>query len=152
MDAPNEIPVNRVQTYRDLCIVLMKIIFLSALYFLINTRYKFVSVIVGGPWWRAKILSSRPLCGTIIANYGGKPCNLIKLVNFVGAQVLEFIADFGKPSTPLPIEIVACVPKKVHIEGAGVIEFKISSTEITDVIKAGLDNPIEPEPEDSNSF
>lgn len=68
-------------------------------------------------------------------------------VNSVGAQVLEFIADFGKPSAPLPAAIVACVPKKVHIEGAGETEFKMSSSEITDAIKAGLDEPIEPEPE-----
>ncbi|XP_028193546.1 uncharacterized protein LOC114379148 isoform X1 [Glycine soja] len=43
--------------------------------------------------------------------------------------------------------IVACVPKKVHIEGAGETGFKISSIEITDAIKAGLDEPIQPEPE-----
>ncbi|QHO17835.1 uncharacterized protein DS421_10g315490 [Arachis hypogaea] len=44
--------------------------------------------------------------------------------------------------------IVACVPTKVHIEGAGETEFKISPTEITDAMKAGLDQPIMPEPED----
>ncbi|XLT78005.1 hypothetical protein HN873_034279, partial [Arachis hypogaea] len=43
--------------------------------------------------------------------------------------------------------IVACVPTKVHIEGAGETEFKISPTEITDAMKAGLDQPIMPEPE-----
>ncbi|KAG4982924.1 hypothetical protein JHK87_027673 [Glycine soja] len=42
--------------------------------------------------------------------------------------------------------IVACVPKKVHIEGASETGFKISSIEITDAIKAGLDEPIQPEP------
>ncbi|KAL5186910.1 Stromal processing peptidase, chloroplastic [Glycine soja] len=68
-------------------------------------------------------------------------------VNFVGAKVLEFIAEFAKPTTPLPAAIVACVPKKVHIEGAGETRFKISSIEITDAIKAGLDEPIQPEPE-----
>lgn len=74
-------------------------------------------------------------------------------VNSVGAQVLEFIADFGKPTAPLPAAIVACVPKKVHIEEAGETEeFKISSTEITDAIIAGLDEPIEPEPEVPFSF
>ncbi|KAG5561858.1 hypothetical protein RHGRI_004786 [Rhododendron griersonianum] len=35
-------------------------------------------------------------------------------VNFIGAKVLEFVADFGKPSAPHPAPIVACVPKKVH--------------------------------------
>lgn len=68
-------------------------------------------------------------------------------VNSVGAKVLEFIADFGKPTAPLPAAIVACVPTKVHIEGVGETEFKISPTEITDAIKAGLDQPIMPEPE-----
>ncbi|KAG5012615.1 hypothetical protein JHK82_024758 [Glycine max] len=34
------------------------------------------------------------------------------------------------------VAIVACVPKKVHIEGAGETGFKISSIEITDAIKA----------------
>ena len=35
-----QIPVNKVQTYSDLRNVLMKRIFLSALHFRINTRYK----------------------------------------------------------------------------------------------------------------
>lgn len=61
--------------------------------------------------------------------------------------MLEFISDFGKPTAPLPAAIVACVPKKVHVEGIGETEFKISSSEITDAIKAGLEEPIEPEPE-----
>ncbi|KAH1228803.1 UDP-N-acetylglucosamine diphosphorylase 2 [Glycine max] len=47
---------------------------------------------------------------------------------------------------PLPVAIVGCVPKKVHIEGASETGFKISSIEITDAIKAGLDEPIQPEP------
>ncbi|KAL4350986.1 hypothetical protein AHAS_Ahas10G0196800 [Arachis hypogaea] len=72
----------------------------------------------------------------------------VRRVNSVGAKVLEFIADFGKPTAPLPAAIVACVPTKVHIQGAGKTEFKISPTEITDAMKAGLDQPIMPEPED----
>ncbi|XLT41581.1 hypothetical protein HN873_072873, partial [Arachis hypogaea] len=63
-------------------------------------------------------------------------------VNSVGAKVLEFIAHFGKPTAPLPAAIVGCVPTK-----AGETEFKISPTEITDAMKAGLDQPIMPEPE-----
>lgn len=66
--------------------------------------------------------------------------------------MLEFIADFGKPTAPLPAAIVACVPKKVHVEGIGETEFKISSTEITDAMKAGLKEPIEPEPEVSLTY
>lgn len=68
-------------------------------------------------------------------------------VNSIGAKVLDYIADFGKATTPLPAAIVACVPNKVHVDGIGETEFKISSTEIIAAIKAGLDEPIEAEPE-----
>jgi hypothetical protein len=68
-------------------------------------------------------------------------------VNSVGAKVLEYIADFGKATSPLPAAIVACVPKKVHVDGLGETEFKISPNEITDAMKAGLEEPIEAEPE-----
>ena len=43
---------------------------------------------------------------------------------------------FKSHLAPLLVAIVACVPKKVHIEGAGETGFKISSIEITDAIKA----------------
>lgn len=68
-------------------------------------------------------------------------------VNTVGAEVLEFISDFGKPNAPLPAAIVACVPKKVHVDGVGETDFEIYPDEITESIKAGLDEPIYPEPE-----
>ncbi|KAL6873468.1 hypothetical protein ACP4OV_013550 [Aristida adscensionis] len=68
-------------------------------------------------------------------------------VNAVGAEVLEFISDFGKPNAPLPAAIVACVPKKVHVDGVGETDFEIHPEEITEAIKAGLDEPIYPEPE-----
>lgn len=61
--------------------------------------------------------------------------------------MLEFISDFGRPSAPAPAAIVACVPKKVHVDGIGETEFKISSSEITDAIKSGMAEPIEAEPE-----
>lgn len=38
-------------------------------------------------------------------------------VNSIGAEVLEFISDYGKPGAPIPAAIVACVPKKVHTDG-----------------------------------
>ncbi|GAU18909.1 hypothetical protein TSUD_228990 [Trifolium subterraneum] len=223
-----KIPVNKVQTYGDLRIVLMKRIFLSALHFRINTRYKssnppFTSVeldhsdsgregctvttltITAEPknWQNAIrvavhevrrlkefgvtqgeltryldallkdsehlaamidnvssvdnldfIMESDALSHKVMDQRQGHESLLgvagtvtLEEVNYIGAQVLEFIADFGKPTAPLPAAIVACVPKKVHIEGAGETEFKISSTEITDAIKSGLDEPIEPEPE-----
>lgn len=68
-------------------------------------------------------------------------------VNAIGAEVLEFISDFGKPSAPLPAAIVACVPKKVHVDGIGETDFKIAPSEITAAIEAGLKQPIEAEPE-----
>lgn len=61
--------------------------------------------------------------------------------------MLEFVSDFGKPTAPLPAAIVACVPKKVHVEGKGETEFTISPDEITAATRAGLEDPIEPEPE-----
>ena len=73
-------------------------------------------------------------------------------VNTVGAEVLEFISDFGKPSAPLPAAIVACVPKKVHIDGVGESSFEICPEEITESMKAGLEEPIYPEPEVSQLF
>lgn len=68
-------------------------------------------------------------------------------VNSIGAKVLEFISDFGRPSAPLPAAIVTCVPKTVHIDGKGETEFTITPGEITAAITAGLKEPIEPEPE-----
>jgi len=68
-------------------------------------------------------------------------------VNAIGAEVLEFISDCGKPTAPAPAAIVACVPKKVHIDGLGETDFEISPSEISEAIKAGLEEPIEAEPE-----
>ena len=68
-------------------------------------------------------------------------------VNSIGAEVLEFIADFGKPTAPAPAAIVACVPKKVHIDGTGETDFKISPIEVSEAIISGLKEPIEAEPE-----
>ncbi|KAL8170335.1 hypothetical protein V2J09_022139 [Rumex salicifolius] len=68
-------------------------------------------------------------------------------VNDIAAEVLEFISDFGEPTAPPPAAIVACVPKRVHIDGAGETEFQISPVEIASAIRTGLEEPIEPEPE-----
>lgn len=68
-------------------------------------------------------------------------------VNSIGAKVLEFVSDFGKPTAPLPAAIVACVPKKVHVDGIGETEFNIAPEEITMAMKSGLQEPIEAEPE-----
>ncbi|XP_043689752.1 stromal processing peptidase, chloroplastic-like [Telopea speciosissima] len=55
-------------------------------------------------------------------------------INSTGA-----ISNFGKPNAPSPAAIVACVPKNVHVDEVGETEFRISPSEITAAIKAGLD-------------
>ncbi|KAI3681024.1 hypothetical protein L6452_35806 [Arctium lappa] len=223
-----KIPVNKVQTYGDLRNVLMKRIFLSALHFRINSRYKsssppFTSIeldhsdsgregctvttltvsaepkswqsaikvaaqevrrlkefgVTKGELARyldALLKDSEQLAamsdnissvdnldfvmesdalGHRVMDHKQSHESLIAVagtitleeVNFVGAQVLEYISDFGKASAPVPAAIVACVPKKVHVDGAGEIDFKISPSEITDAIEEGLKEPIEPEAE-----
>ncbi|CAN1837818.1 Stromal processing peptidase, chloroplastic [Linum perenne] len=223
-----KIPVNKVQTFGDLRNVLMKRIFLSALHFRINTRYKssnppFTSIeldhsdsgregctvttltVTAEPkTWQSAIkvavqevrrlkefgvtkgeltrymnallkdsehlaamidnvssvdnlefiMESDALGHTVMDQRQGHESLVavagtvtLEEVNSVGAEVLEFIADYGKPSAPVPAAIVACVPKKVHIEGVGETEFKISPTEITEAIKFGLEQPIDAEPE-----
>ncbi|CAM0909938.1 unnamed protein product [Alopecurus aequalis] len=223
-----KIPVNQVQTYKDLRSVLMKRIFLSALHFRINTRYKssnppFTSVeldhsdsgregctvttltVTAEPQnWRSAIkvavhevrrlkefgvtmgemtrymdalikdseqlammidsvpsvdnldfiMESDALGHTVMDQSQGHESLLgvaetvtLEEVNSVGAEVLEFISDFGKPNAPLPAAIVACVPRKVHIDGVGESDFEIHPEEITESMKAGLEEPIYPEPE-----
>ncbi|KAK7837595.1 stromal processing peptidase [Quercus suber] len=178
-----KIPVNKVQTYSDLRNVLMKRIFLSALHFRINTRYKVRRLkefgVTKGELTRYMdallkdsehlaamidnvssvdnldfIMESDALGHTVMDQIQGHESLVavagtvtLEEVNSVGAKVLEYIADFGKATAPLPAAIVACVPKKVHVEGMGETEFKISPNEITDAMKAGLEEPIEAEPE-----
>uniref|UniRef100_A0A804PW31 Stromal processing peptidase, chloroplastic n=1 Tax=Zea mays TaxID=4577 RepID=A0A804PW31_MAIZE len=223
-----KIPVSKVQSYKDLRSVLMKRIFLSALHFRINTRYKssnppFTSVeldhsdsgregctvttltVTAEPQnWRSAIkvavhevrrlkefgvtmgemtrymdalikdseqlammidsvpsvdnldfiMESDALGHTVMDQLQGHESLLavaetvtLEEVNTVGAEVLEFISDFGKLNAPLPAAIVACVPQKVHVDGAGETEFEIYPEEITEAIKAGLEEPIYREPE-----
>lgn len=223
-----KIPVSKVQTYGDLRNVLMKRIFLSALHFRINTRYKssnppFTSVeldhsdsgregctvttltVTAEPKnWQSAIkvavqevrrlkefgvtkgeltrymdallkdseqlaamidnvssvdnldfiMESDALGHTVMDQRQGHESLVavagtvtLEEVNAVGAKVLEYIADFGKPTAPKPAAIVACVPKKVHIDGVGEAEFRISPSEIIDAMKTGMEQPIEPEPE-----
>ncbi|XP_062178584.1 stromal processing peptidase, chloroplastic-like isoform X2 [Phragmites australis] len=223
-----KIPVSKVQTYKDLRSVLMKRIFLSALHFRINTRYKssnppFTSVeldhsdsgregctvttltVTAEPQnWRSAIkvavhevrrlkefgvtmgemtrymdalikdseqlammidsvpsvdnldfiMESDALGHTVMDQLQGHESLLavaetvtLEEVNTVGAEVLEYISDFGKANAPLPAAIVACVPKKVHVDGVGETDFEIYPEEITEAIKAGLEEPIYPEPE-----
>ncbi|PHT88682.1 hypothetical protein T459_10788 [Capsicum annuum] len=182
------IPVNKVRTYGDLRNVLMKRIFLSALHFRINTRYKssnppFTSVeldhsdsgregctvttltVTAEPknWQNAIkvavqevrrlkefgvtngelarytdallkdseqlaamidnvssvdnldfVMESDALGHTIMDQSQGHESLLsvagtitLEEVNATGAEVLEYISDFGKPSAPLPAAIVA---------------------------------------------
>ncbi|KAJ4963796.1 hypothetical protein NE237_023735 [Protea cynaroides] len=223
-----KIPVNKVRTYGDLRNVLMKRIFLSALHFRINTRYKssnppFTSVeldhsdsgregctvttlsVAAEPRnWQSAIkvavqevrrlkefgvtkgeltrymdallkdseqlaamidnvtsvdnldfiMESDALGHVVMDQRQGHEsliavAETVKLeeVNSTGEKVLEFISNFGKPNAPPPAAIVACVPKKAYVDGVGETEFRISPCEITAAIKAGLEEPIDAEPE-----
>ncbi|GJS89789.1 stromal processing peptidase chloroplastic [Tanacetum coccineum] len=227
-----KIPVNKVKTYGDLRNVLMKRIFLSALHFRINSRYKvnlqsssppFTSIeldhsdsgregctvttltVTAEPksWQGAIKVATQEvrrlkefgvtkgelaryldallkdseqlaaMCenissvdnldfvmesdalGHMVMDHKQSHESLLGVagtitleeVNYVGAQVLEYISDFGNASAPVPAAIVACVPKKVHVDGVGEIDFKISPEEITAAIEEGLKEPIEPEAE-----
>ncbi|XP_024020096.1 stromal processing peptidase, chloroplastic isoform X2 [Morus notabilis] len=223
-----KIPVSKVRTYGDLRNVLMKRIFLSALHFRINTRYKssnppFTSIeldhsdsgregctvttltvnaepknwqnaikvavqevrrlkefgVTKGELTRYMdallkdsehlaamidnvssvdnldfIMESDALGHTVMDQRQGHESLVaiagtvtLEEVNSIGANVLEFVSDYGKPTAPLPAAIVACVPMKVHIEGKGETEFTISPGEITAAIEAGLKEPIAAEPE-----
>ncbi|KAM1108826.1 hypothetical protein EV2_008612 [Malus domestica] len=223
-----KVPVSRVQTYGDLRNVLMKRIFLSALHFRINARYKssnppFTSIeldhsdsgregctvttltVTAEPKnWQGAIrvavqevrrlkefgvtkgeltrymdallkdsehlaamidnvssvdnldfiMESDALGHTVMDQRQGHESLVavagtvtLEEVNSIGTKVLEFVSNFGNPTAPLPAAIVACVPKRVHVEGIGETEFTISSNEIIAATKAGLEEPIEPEPE-----
>ncbi|XP_022996934.1 stromal processing peptidase, chloroplastic-like isoform X1 [Cucurbita maxima] len=223
-----KIPVNKVQTFSDLRDVLMKRIFLSALHFRINTRYKssnppFTSIeldhsdsgregctvttltVTAEPknWQNAIkvavqevrrlkefgvtkgeltrymdallkdsehlaamidnvssvdnlnfIMESDALGHTVMDQSQGHESLVavagtvtLEEVNSIGAEVLEFISDYGEPTAPLPAAIVACVPRKAHIDGLGETEFKITASEIVTAIEAGLGESIEAEPE-----
>ncbi|XP_010494175.1 PREDICTED: stromal processing peptidase, chloroplastic-like [Camelina sativa] len=223
-----KIPVSKVQTFGDLRNVLMKRIFLSALHFRINTRYKssnppFTSVeldhsdsgregctvttltVTAEPknWQNAVkvavqevrrlkefgvtkgeltrymdallkdsehlaamidnvssvdnldfVMESDALGHTVMDQTQGHETLVavagtvtLEEVNTVGAKVLEFISDFGRPTAPLPAAIVACVPTKVHVDGVGESDFNITPAEIIDSVKSGLLAPIEAEPE-----
>ncbi|XP_073003346.1 stromal processing peptidase, chloroplastic [Typha latifolia] len=223
-----KVPVNKVRTYGDLRNILMKRIFLSALHFRINTRYKSsnppftsieldhsdsgregctvttLTVTAEAKNWQSAIkvavhevrrlkefgvtmgeltrymdalikdseqlaamidsvpsvdnldfiMESDALGHTVMDQRQGHESLVavaetvtLEEVNSVGAEVLEFIADFGKPTAPLPAAIVACVPKKMHIDGVGEADFEIDPHEITDAIIAGLQEPIYAEAE-----
>ncbi|WOK95316.1 stromal processing peptidase, chloroplastic [Canna indica] len=223
-----KIPVDRVCTYGDLRNVLMKRIFLTALHFRINTRYKssnppFTSIeldhsdsgregctvttltVTAEPQnWQGAVkvavqevrrlkefgvtrgeltrymdallkdseqlaamvdsvpsvdnlefvMESDALGHTIMDQRQGHESLVavaetvtLEEVNSIGAQVLEFISDFGKPTAPLPAAIVACVPGRVHTDELGETDFKIYPHEITDSILEGLEQPIHAEPE-----
>ncbi|BBN04418.1 stromal processing peptidase, chloroplastic [Marchantia polymorpha subsp. ruderalis] len=68
-------------------------------------------------------------------------------VNAAAAAMLDYIADFGRPTSPLPAAIVACVPKTLHVENEGDKPFEITSDAILDAILAGLNGALSPEPE-----
>ncbi|KAG0463237.1 hypothetical protein HPP92_021713 [Vanilla planifolia] len=100
------------------------------------------------------IMESDALSHTVMDHIQGHECLVavaetvtLEEVNSICAEVLEFIADFGKPTAPLPAAVVACVPKKVHTDGFEEADFVIHPQEITNAIRAGLQEPIHAEPE-----
>jgi len=68
-------------------------------------------------------------------------------VNAAGAKMLEYVANFGQPSAPVPAAIVACVPKFLHVEGVGDKDFDITPEAILGAISDGLNEPLISEPE-----
>lgn len=73
----------------------------------------------------------------------------IEQVNVAGAKMLEYVANFGQPSAPVPAAIVACVPKFLHVEGVGDKDFDITPEAILGAISDGLNEPLVSEPEAS---
>jgi hypothetical protein len=68
-------------------------------------------------------------------------------VNAAAAGMLNYVADFGKPTAPLPSAIVACVPKTLHVDGQGDMPFDITPEAILDALLEGLNETLAPEPE-----
>ncbi|EFJ29358.1 hypothetical protein SELMODRAFT_440740 [Selaginella moellendorffii] len=68
-------------------------------------------------------------------------------VHATAKSMLQYVADFGDSNAPVPAAIVACVPKSLHENGRGDIEFKITPDEIVESIKSGLSEPLAPEAE-----
>ncbi|KAL6225996.1 hypothetical protein ACLB2K_004844 [Fragaria x ananassa] len=66
------------------------------------------------------------------------------MVNSIGAKVLEFVSDFGKPTAPLPAAIVACVSKKLEVP-----KELISSSQLQDLRKELMPSFITCSPETS---
>ncbi|XP_024021405.1 stromal processing peptidase, chloroplastic [Morus notabilis] len=67
-------------------------------------------------------------------------------VNSIGAQLLEFVSDFGKPSAPVPTTIMACAPSTCEVNGE-LIKFTINRSEIEFAMKQGLEEVVHAEPE-----
>ncbi|CAM6089817.1 unnamed protein product [Calypogeia fissa] len=68
-------------------------------------------------------------------------------VNATAAGMLNYVADFGRSTAPLPSAIVACVPKTLHVDSVGDRPFNITPEAILDAILEGLKEPLTPEPE-----
>ncbi|GBG59232.1 hypothetical protein CBR_g32249 [Chara braunii] len=68
-------------------------------------------------------------------------------VNATAEALMEYVADFGSESAPIPAAIVACVPKTVVNERGEEEVFSISPVRIGQVITEGLAQPMSPEPD-----
>ncbi|KAK8560338.1 hypothetical protein V6N13_082784, partial [Hibiscus sabdariffa] len=122
-----KIPVTKVRTFRDLRNVLMKRIFLSALHFRINSRYK----------------SSNPPFTSVELDH--KPKNWQNAIK-VAVQEVRRLKEFGVTKTQ-GHECLMAVAGTVTLEEVNSIGAQITSTEIISAIKSGLIEPIEAEPE-----
>ncbi|XP_024032352.1 stromal processing peptidase, chloroplastic-like, partial [Morus notabilis] len=62
-------------------------------------------------------------------------------VNSIGAELLELVSDFGKPSAPVPTIIMACAPTTHEVKGE-LVGFTVNPSEIEFAMKQGLDDII----------
>ncbi|KAH7434480.1 hypothetical protein KP509_06G019300 [Ceratopteris richardii] len=100
------------------------------------------------------IMENDALGHTVMDQCQGHECLLtvaqtvtLEDVNTIGASILEYIADFGKPVASVPAAIVACVPTSIHRDGQDDEDFSLAPEEILEALVEGLNEPIIPEPE-----
>lgn len=100
------------------------------------------------------IMENDALGHTVMDQRQGHECLLsvaetvrLEDVNAIGAAVLDYVADFGKPWASLPAAIVACVPKTIHQDGGEDVVFNLTCDEIVEALKEGSEEPLTPEPE-----
>lgn len=100
------------------------------------------------------IMENDALGHTVMDQRQGHECLLrvaetvtLEDVNTIGASVLEYVADFGRPWAPLPAAIVACVPRTIHRDGGEDLVFNLTCDQIVEALKEGSNEPLTPEAE-----